>query len=330
MGPLGETPLQTPSAVSLLGDQTTYTGNACSATYRWFIDPAARERYLAEDHDTQSRTNVALLRAAVTRDGPDSDAADLADLLRRANEEFAGLWKRHEVGLRFSDTKRWAPTDSPPTSTETAGLRAVLGNGPMAAEESATIVRVDSRQQEGEVRTGSSHGLEGHRATRTCLSVLTLPCRKPATAAVMERAVSGRKLGTTFLMLALGALSIGAGLFLHQRQVAYPDGISTTATISDIAEGRNSEGRPMYTAVYAFTTTDGRKVSFRDSASSSSRPRVGTTVSISYRAADPGGARVVRGWNWFVLSCVIAGGFVLLIGLIRLGVTLQTMLAIRT
>ncbi|GAA2430735.1 hypothetical protein GCM10010191_50420 [Actinomadura vinacea] len=34
MGPLGETLLQTPSAVALLGDQTRYTGNVRSATYR--------------------------------------------------------------------------------------------------------------------------------------------------------------------------------------------------------------------------------------------------------------------------------------------------------
>jgi len=107
MGPLGETLLQTPSAVALLGEQTQYTGNARSATYRWFTDPVARERYLAEDHDTNSRTNVALLRAAVTRDGPGSHAADLAGLLRRASEEFAGLWERHEVGLRWSEDKRF-------------------------------------------------------------------------------------------------------------------------------------------------------------------------------------------------------------------------------
>ena len=107
MGPLGETLLQTPSAVALLGDQTGYTGNARSATYRWFTDPAARARYLHEDHDMHSRTNVALLRAVVTRDGPESDAADLADVLRRSSEEFADLWERHEVGLRWSDTKRF-------------------------------------------------------------------------------------------------------------------------------------------------------------------------------------------------------------------------------
>ncbi|MFE4963067.1 hypothetical protein [Streptomyces sp. NPDC056660] len=76
MGPLGETLLQTPSAVALLGEQTQYTGNARSATYRWFTDPAARERYHPDEYDDSSRTNVALLRAAVTRDGPGSPAAD--------------------------------------------------------------------------------------------------------------------------------------------------------------------------------------------------------------------------------------------------------------
>jgi hypothetical protein len=107
MGPLGETLLQTPSAVALLGEQTQYTGNARSATYRWFTDPAARERYHPEHHDANSRTNAALLRAAVTRDGPGSPAADLADVLLRTSEEFARLWERHEVGLRWSETKRF-------------------------------------------------------------------------------------------------------------------------------------------------------------------------------------------------------------------------------
>ncbi|MGW2325292.1 helix-turn-helix transcriptional regulator [Streptomyces sp. NPDC001700] len=107
MGPMGETLLQTPSAVALFGDQTQYTGHARSATYRWFTDPAARERYHPDEHGTNSRTNVALLRAAVTRDGPDSPAADLADILLRTSDEFARLWGRHEVGLRWSETKRF-------------------------------------------------------------------------------------------------------------------------------------------------------------------------------------------------------------------------------
>ena len=107
MGPLGETLLQTPSAVALLGEQTRYTGNSRSATFRWFTDPAERERYDPEQHDVNSRTNTALLRTAVTRDGPNSPAADLADVLRRTSDEFARLWERHEVGLRWSETKRF-------------------------------------------------------------------------------------------------------------------------------------------------------------------------------------------------------------------------------
>jgi hypothetical protein len=58
-GPLGETLLQTPSAVALLGD------------------------------------------------GPGAPAADLADILLRTSDEFARLWERHEVGLRWSETKRF-------------------------------------------------------------------------------------------------------------------------------------------------------------------------------------------------------------------------------
>ncbi|MFF2213926.1 helix-turn-helix transcriptional regulator [Streptomyces antibioticus] len=107
MGPLGETLVQTPPAVALLGPQTQYTGHARSAAYRWFTDPAARERYHPDEHGKNSRTNVALLREAVTRGGPGSAAADLADVLRRTSEEFARLWERHEVGLRWSETKRF-------------------------------------------------------------------------------------------------------------------------------------------------------------------------------------------------------------------------------
>ncbi|MFF7188749.1 helix-turn-helix transcriptional regulator [Streptomyces sp. NPDC008222] len=107
MGPLGETLLQTPSAMALLGDQTHYTGNARCAPYRWFTDPAARERYDPAEHGTKSRINAALLREAVTRDGPGSPAADLAGVLRRTSEEFAQRGERHEVGLRWSDAKRF-------------------------------------------------------------------------------------------------------------------------------------------------------------------------------------------------------------------------------
>lgn len=49
---------------------TRYTGNARSATHRWFTDPAARGGHHPEEYDRNSRTRVVLLRAAVARDGP--------------------------------------------------------------------------------------------------------------------------------------------------------------------------------------------------------------------------------------------------------------------
>ena len=107
MGPLGDTLLQTLPAVALLGDQTRYTGNARSATYRWFTDPSDRHRYLHDDHDLHSRVNVALLRAAATAQGPRSSAAALVTTLRHVSEEFATLWNRQEVGLRWNNVKRF-------------------------------------------------------------------------------------------------------------------------------------------------------------------------------------------------------------------------------
>jgi MmyB-like transcription regulator ligand binding domain len=106
VGSVGETLQQTPPAVALLGDETHYTGPARSALYRWFTDPAARDRYLADDHHLHSRVFIAILRAGATAQGPGSMAAALvADL--RQNKEFAELWDQQEVGLRWSNAKRF-------------------------------------------------------------------------------------------------------------------------------------------------------------------------------------------------------------------------------
>ncbi|NEA61084.1 helix-turn-helix transcriptional regulator [Streptomyces sp. SID12488] len=107
MGPLGETLLQTPPAVALLGEQTHYTGEARSASYRWFTDPTARRLYLPDDHRLSSRVHVAILRAASTREGPRSQAARLVAILLRQSTEFASLWDQQEVGLSWSHAKRF-------------------------------------------------------------------------------------------------------------------------------------------------------------------------------------------------------------------------------
>jgi transcriptional regulator with XRE-family HTH domain len=103
---IGETVLQTPLAVALLGDQTRYTGPASSIIYRWFTDSDERSRYVPDDHPTHSRVYVAQLRGISAREGRTSRAAALSKRLCAASPEFAALWAQHEVGVTYAGTKR--------------------------------------------------------------------------------------------------------------------------------------------------------------------------------------------------------------------------------
>lgn len=102
---IAETLVQNRLAVALLGDQSRFTGPARSGVYRWFVDPAERLRYPAEDHARQGRIMVANLRVAATRHGPDSRAAGIVNLLLGESPEFASTWSRHDVTGRVDDTK---------------------------------------------------------------------------------------------------------------------------------------------------------------------------------------------------------------------------------
>ncbi|WP_405092632.1 helix-turn-helix transcriptional regulator [Micromonospora sp. NBC_01392] len=102
---LGETLEQNRLAAALLGERTGHTGPARSGIFRWFTDPAERARYPVDDHDRQSRAQVANLRAAYGQMGPRSRAGELVRVLRAASDEFAGLWERHEVAQRYADHK---------------------------------------------------------------------------------------------------------------------------------------------------------------------------------------------------------------------------------
>ena len=104
---LGETLRQTPMGVALTGDTTRYTGAARSAGYRWFTDPAARDRYAPEEHAFLTRMYASGLREVVTLRGPDSRAAQLADLLLTQSEEFRRVWDDHEIGVRPHDVKHF-------------------------------------------------------------------------------------------------------------------------------------------------------------------------------------------------------------------------------
>lgn len=106
MGPLGETLVQNATAVALFGDETHYLGPSRSAALRWFTDSSARSLYPPEDHEHHGRVQVSQLRDAAARLGA-SATATLVGHLQRHSAEFASLWAAHDVGLRYSEEKRF-------------------------------------------------------------------------------------------------------------------------------------------------------------------------------------------------------------------------------
>jgi transcriptional regulator with XRE-family HTH domain len=102
---LGETLVQNRLADALFGDPSRYTGLARSGIYRWFTEPGERRCYPEDDHERQSRAQVASLRAAYGLMGPRSRAGELLRALLAESAEFAALWERHEVSPRFADHK---------------------------------------------------------------------------------------------------------------------------------------------------------------------------------------------------------------------------------
>lgn len=104
---LGETLRQTPPGIALTGDASRRQGAERSVGYRWFTDPAARAPYSADERTALSRVYASGLRELTTLRGPQSRAAQLADLLLARSEEFRELWDAHEVGVRPVDVKRF-------------------------------------------------------------------------------------------------------------------------------------------------------------------------------------------------------------------------------
>lgn len=104
---LGETLRQTPLGVALTGDLTSFAGPSRSIMYRWFMDPATRNRYASEDQEFLARLWVSGLRGVATQRGPESRAADIVRRLQEQSAEFRELWERHEVGLRPREVKHF-------------------------------------------------------------------------------------------------------------------------------------------------------------------------------------------------------------------------------
>ena len=101
VSPLGETLLQTPLSVALLGDETMHTRLARSRHYRWFTDPATQLIFAGEDRPEQARLIVADLHESYTRDGKDSRAGALVEALLEQSPQFAALWRQHPVAGRY-------------------------------------------------------------------------------------------------------------------------------------------------------------------------------------------------------------------------------------
>jgi MmyB-like transcription regulator ligand binding domain/Helix-turn-helix domain len=103
---VGETLIQTPPAVALLGDETHYTGLERSAFYRWFTNPESRNIYPKEDQAAHGRTFAADLRQAYSTQPRPSRAADLVDALLAVSPEFSELWSEHEIEVPHGQHKR--------------------------------------------------------------------------------------------------------------------------------------------------------------------------------------------------------------------------------
>lgn len=128
--------------------------------------------------------------------------------------------------------------------------------------------------------------------------------------------MSGRRpglFGSIFVIL-IGALFVGAGFLLHRQSTPFPDGVSTTGTITGVQRVRGNDGKSSYAALVTFTARDGREVTVQESSSSSNRPDVGNRVDVSYRVADPEGARIIPEHDWFSWLCWGMGGLVVVLG----------------
>ncbi|MGW3943694.1 helix-turn-helix transcriptional regulator [Streptomyces phaeochromogenes] len=108
MSRFGETLLQTPPAVALLGDFTRHSGLSRYLVYRWFTgDPQVRGLHPAEDHPRRGKVLAAEIRDAYTAD-PTGRAGEIVAALLDVSPEFAEIWRLHEVGVTHHyDLKRY-------------------------------------------------------------------------------------------------------------------------------------------------------------------------------------------------------------------------------
>ena len=106
MNEFGETLVQTASARTLFGDETSHQGLKRSVVYRWFTDPGCRAVYPVEDHPMHARAFTADLRATYAKLGPRSHAGVIVEALLADSAEFGPIWAEHEVNSTHTMEKR--------------------------------------------------------------------------------------------------------------------------------------------------------------------------------------------------------------------------------
>jgi hypothetical protein len=117
--------------------------------------------------------------------------------------------------------------------------------------------------------------------------------------------------------LVIGLVFVFAGAYVHGQRSAYDDGVSVTGTITG-AEEYHKKGKTSYSAIVTFTPQGSTgTVSVVDDMTTGSRPDAGEQIEVSYRPADPEGARIVPGFDWFGLAVLGVGALVALLCAVR-------------
>ena len=80
-------------------------GRESNIVWRWFTEPASRERLPEEDWPRLSAAHVSDLRSTYSRRAGDQEVTELVHDLLDRSAEFRALWERHEVTVRHSDRK---------------------------------------------------------------------------------------------------------------------------------------------------------------------------------------------------------------------------------
>ncbi len=123
-----------------------------------------------------------------------------------------------------------------------------------------------------------------------------------------------RIFGSAFLLL-FGVVFLAVGLWIRSGMQPYDDGVTTTGVVVAHETREDSDGDTTYAAVWEFDTEVGRTIRKTDSISSSSPPAIGSEIEVSYRIADPEGARNLSQPAWFPMIFIGIGALVVLIGL---------------